>query len=98
MKQIIATILFFIYMFLLVNMYIGRANAQAYYVVPRNAFQEGYDAACPGCSNGNNQVANAILLAQRNQQEFIINQQRAAQGLPPCSLAPLGLLIGKTAC
>lgn len=30
MNQIIATILFFVFMFLLVNMYIGRANAQDY--------------------------------------------------------------------
>lgn len=30
MKQIISTILFFVFMFLLVNMYISRANAQYY--------------------------------------------------------------------
>jgi len=30
MNQVIATILFFVFMFLLVNMYIGRANAQYY--------------------------------------------------------------------
>jgi len=30
MRQLIVTILFFVFMFLLVNMYIGRANAQDY--------------------------------------------------------------------
>ena len=30
MNQVIATILFFVFMFLLVNMYIGRVNAQEY--------------------------------------------------------------------
>lgn len=47
---------------------------------------------------GANNTANAILLAERNREEFIINQQRAARGLPPCSLAPLGFLVGKTHC
>jgi cell division protein FtsB len=30
MRQLIVTILFFVFMFLLVNMYIGRVNAQDY--------------------------------------------------------------------
>jgi hypothetical protein len=47
---------------------------------------------------GANNTANAILLAERNREEFIINQQRAQRGQPPCSLAPLGFLIGKTHC
>ena len=71
---------------------IFHADAQNYYVVPRNEFQEGYDAACPGCRNGNAAIANAILfstLLQRNQQEFQINMMRAQRGLPPCTMAPL---------
>jgi len=53
---------------------------------------------CYEDNSGQYAIANAILLAQRNQQETEINIIRAQRGLPACSLAPLGFLVGKTPC